>query len=273
MTTHRTAPNAVIALLVIGIASMVATCGPAAVRGDLADAVAEHDIQAARALLEGGVDPDSPRANGLTPLMRAAIRDDVTMVALLLDYGADIHAVDPEGLTAAHAAAQADAASALALIVDRGFDPSVQSRNGMAVVHHAAARGAVAVLDMLVERGVDPNEPSDVISQGHGAPRDVGSTPLGIATRAGELATMQRLIDLGADVDGRSRSDLTPLLIAVFTDQSPEAVSLLLDAGADPRAVATCTKGCGATAGSALDWAYELDREQLIPVLAALSDS
>ena len=97
----------VIAVAVVAalVAVLVDTTNDESRQGDdaavesLADAVAVGDVGAAAELLEQGVDPDRPRLNTFTPLMRAAMKNDVAMVDVLLDAGADLEATTPEGLT------------------------------------------------------------------------------------------------------------------------------------------------------------------------------
>jgi ankyrin repeat protein len=233
----------------------------------LSEAVAAGNIDIAQSQLIDGADPDEPRLNGFTPLMRAAIRDDVPMVKLLLDAGADLEATSMEGLTVSHMAAQRDAAAALDTLIAAGADLGGRSRNGMNTLDHAAATGSVDTLQAIVNAGIDVDEPSEIITQGHGYPVDTGSTALGIAARAGHVETMTALLSLGASVDGPSAAGQTPLLMAIFSGQPPEVVSLLLDAGADPTVRASCLSGCSFEEGDALTWAHRLGDPDVIPIL------
>jgi cytohesin len=227
------------------------------------------DGELAQTLLTAGADPDEPRTTGLTPLMRATIRDDAPMTQILIDGGADLDATDPAGLTAAHAAAQADAAASLEVLLDAGADPQARSNDGMGALHHAAELGSVEVIDLLATVGIDLDVRSEATTQGHGYPRDAGPTALSIAVRSGRMEAVQKLLALGPDVDATSQAGHTPLLVAVFSDQSPALVETLLSAGADPSVVARCERGCSAAAGDAVAWAVELDRSELVPILEA----
>src|SRR4051794_14114366 len=55
----------------------------------LHSAVAAHDRDAVRALLDAGADPNVRQQGGFTPLLAAAHADDPEMTRLLLDHGAD----------------------------------------------------------------------------------------------------------------------------------------------------------------------------------------
>ena len=267
------AAGVVVAVLVIAVGLLVVQrkSGPG---GDLSEAVKSGDATLVRAQLEAGADPDEPRVLGLTPLMRAALRDDVAIVTLLLGAGADLNAVAPEGLTVAHVAAEADAAESLEVLVAAGADLGAVSSNGMNALHHAADLGSVRVIEFIAGQGMDLDVRSELITQGHGHPRDRGASALGIAARAGQLDAVETLLAHGASVDALSAAGHTPLLLAVFSGYSPEVVSALLAAGADPRIKASCQGGgCFAEAGNALDWARFLNQSAMVPLLeAALED-
>jgi ankyrin repeat protein len=86
-TSIAIATGVVVAVLAIAVGLLVAQrrSGPS---GDLSEAVKSGDADLVRAHLEAGADPDEPQVLGLTPLMRAAVRNDVAIVTLLLGAGA-----------------------------------------------------------------------------------------------------------------------------------------------------------------------------------------
>jgi ankyrin repeat protein len=266
-TSIAIAAGVVVAVLAIAVGLLVAQrrSGPS---GDLSEAVRSGDADLVRAHLEAGANPDEPQFLGLTPLMRAAVRNDVAIVTLLLGAGADLNAVAPEGLTAAHVAAEADAADSLEALVAAGADLGALSSNGMNALHHAADLGSVGAIEFIAGQGVDLDVRSDVITQGHGHPRDRGSSALGIAARAGQLEAVETLLSLGASVDALSANGHSPLLLAVFGGQSPEVVTALLEAGADLGIEASCAVGgCSAEAGNALHWARLLNEPEMVLLL------
>lgn len=237
---------------------------------DLAEAVDGGDLARVRELLDRGADPDEPLVLGSTPLMRAANGDQVEILRTLLAGGADPDGTGLAGLTAVHVAARADASGALEVLLEAGADPAARSRSGMNALDHAADAGATETLRMLAGSDVvDLNGRSQVVAQGHGHPRDEGPTPLSIAVRAGEEAAVRTLLELGAAVDRPSTAGHTPLLVAVFSGQSPDLVEILLGNGADLAATATCDLGCATAGGEGADltvveWAEELGRTELL---------
>lgn len=206
--------------------------------------------------------------------MQAANREDVEMVHLLLDAGAALNTTGLAGMTALHVAVRADSAEAVTALLERGADPKGRSRDGMDAVAHAADSGAVRVIELFADLGLDLDAPSGVTSGGHGHPRDFGSTPLGLAVRAGQVEAVELLLQRGADVNGRSSSGTTPLLQAVYHRAPPELVQRLLDAGADLEIRERCDAGCssevsGSEGLTAVEWATVLDRDEIYAVLTA----
>lgn len=255
---------------VLGLCLLTTAC--AAPRPDdtsLSEAVAAGDEARVRDLVEDGVDLDGPLVLGLTPLMRAVNRDEARIAHVLIEAGAEVDAPGLGGMTPLHIAARADAGDSLSLLLDAGADPARRSDNGMNALDHAADAGSVDVVDDLVAV-VDIDQPSEAITQGHHYPRDQGPTPLGLAVREGNPATVENLLRLGAAVDGPSASGHTPLLLGVFFDTAPEVIGLLVEAGADLQATAVCARGCSIADEplTVREWAIELGRERLLPLLS-----
>lgn len=261
----------VVGLAVVGAGAMIFVwLGPDAIESaTVSDAVATGRHDDLRRLLADGASPDEPAVNGLTPLMRAAARNDVVSIDVLVDGGAVVDLGGVEGLTALHVAARADAPEAVAELVALGASVALASDNGMTVLHHAAAAGSIGAIDVLAAVGVDIDRRSEAVVQGHGHPRDVGPSALSIAVRAGHLEAAEALIRHGADVDAPSQRGITPLLTAVFSDAEPAMVELLLASGADRSISVGCVAGCSSDAElDATGWADALDRQQLLVVLS-----
>jgi ankyrin repeat protein len=217
-------------------------------------------------LLKSGADASSQTTNGTTALMLAAASGNTDAVTLLIDGGANVNAKEPvRGLTAAMFAAAANRAAVLGLLATRGADltatskvtdlaalskdpealreitfgnpqlpgePPAGGRNGPAPPQAAAGRGGRGGRGNQTA-GVDRNYQLNelVASQG-------GLTPLLLAAREGHTASVQALLDAGADVNQVSAGDKTsPLLIATINGHF-DLAKLLLEKGANPKAAA-----------------------------------
>jgi len=66
----------------------------------LMHAVHKHQLGTAKALLDGGANPNAANPNGYTPLMMAAGYGDTGMVRLLVARGANVRLADRLGATA-----------------------------------------------------------------------------------------------------------------------------------------------------------------------------
>jgi uncharacterized protein len=82
----------------------------------LGTAAFARDLDAARALLDAGADPDGRGGLGFTPLHTAAQNGDAELVRLLLERGADTSVAAEDGLTAADRARAAGHEEVLALL-------------------------------------------------------------------------------------------------------------------------------------------------------------
>jgi ankyrin repeat protein len=235
----------------------------------LADAISAGDVEKVDQALSAGADPDAAAPSGLPLLASAAARNDASVVAALLAAGAEADRSGPEGITALHAAAQTGALEAIAALVAGGADLDLRSVNGMAAIDHAAALGRADAITALVAAGSEPDRPSGAVTQGHGYPRDTSPAPLAIAARAGHVDAVEALLAAGADVDRASDDGVTALHAAVFAGVPPAVVEALLTNGADPGRRVACSAGCSVPGElTARDWARELGRTTLIPLLA-----
>ncbi|CAI8025858.1 Ankyrin repeat domain-containing protein 17 [Geodia barretti] len=85
----------------------------------------------------------------------------------------------------------------------------------------ASQNGDTDVVDLLVQAGADI----------HLATTECGSVPLGIAAVKGHTETVQRLLELGANVNCQEKTGNTALHFAAENGHS-QIVALLLAAGA-----------------------------------------
>ena len=198
-------------------------------------AARENAIDAARALVDAGANPDLRDPDGTTALVFAIINGHFDLAAMLVERGADPDVADERGMAALYAAVDMST-----------LDETVGRPNPKP---HAMldAAGLVAV---LLEHGAGPDRPlrAPVLERAHndGDPNLAeGATPLMRAAKDADVPVMRLLLDAGADLHARSGTGRTPLMYAASrlsgfrgtpnrgTEQAAlAAVALCLDRGA-----------------------------------------
>ncbi len=108
-------------------------------------------------------------------------------------------------------------------LLDAGADINGRDPNGFTPLVMAVMSGSggsdeaqVKIVDLLLDRGADPNL----------------DCPLCAAAQTSKPALITKLLDRGADINGRNPAGLTPLMAAVDV-QSFDIVKVLLDRGAN----------------------------------------
>ncbi len=205
---------------------------------------------------------DGYDACGGLALHRAAWRGDVATMRDLIKAGADVLSADIDGDLVLHCAVHGGHREAVeALLSDDPMLYHFEDADGRKAIHLAAGSGDLDMLD-AVTAVLDGSDGSIEVAD------DRGDTALEHAVRHGQEAAVDRLVEMGASLDGSlavairyGRADMlaplaghgveidridrgtTPMYRAAFHGQSDCAVALV-DLGAD----ATFTHESGTTA-------------------------
>jgi ankyrin repeat protein len=199
----------------------------------LGAAVTEGRLQEAKLLHYGGV--DVRRAAQDCNLMHyAAASGNLAVVKWLQSLGLDTRVLSAEQqLLPLHYASKRnhmDIAVHLSACSGAAEDMHAQSLDGLTPLHYAAAYKADSVVQLLLQRRADANVAD------HN-----GTTPLMMAK---SLAVVKLLLAAGADATAVDNRNYSALHHHAISDACAGTVCLLLQAGANPRAV----NGCGNTA-------------------------
>lgn len=179
----------------------------------LLDAAARGDLQALRALLEGGADPGVALGDGLTALHIAAEEGNVDMARLLLDAGADAEAKTRIGsYTPLHLAAGSAHLDVVEVLLRAGADVAGETTNSGATPLHLAARAMAGerVVRALLEHGAAVNAVESA----------AGQTPLMFAASYGRVGSVRQLLRHGADPG--LRTGVVDVLRNVALDRAAE---------------------------------------------------
>jgi uncharacterized protein len=217
-------------------------------------AAREGCAECARALVEAGADIDLPGSRGVTPLIMALDNLHFDTAAYLVNAGATLDMWDWWGRTPLYTAVDLNT-------VPHGGRPDRASLD--------KATG-VDVVRMILEKGANPNVQlkftppyrEKVDDRGCDSMLTLGATPLLRAAKTFDTASMKLLIAHGARLDLPNSSGVLPIhaaagygslecdirgygpgiphyMTADVEQKSIEALTVLLDAGADVNAVTT----------------------------------
>ena len=217
------------------------------------------------------------------------------LVRGMIEGGADCWAPAPGEIGAIHLASALGEADVVASLLARGADPNARDARGRMPLHHALKANderAVAVARVLIRRGADPERASES-----------GETPLGLAlsradrkliywlnwprwrlpgralrpadlplaAASGDVDAIDKLLDLGFEVDSVDSQGASALIRAAGSGYAALVVRLL-DAGADPGHAAYSGATCLSAAVAARREAvvrtllqHEVDPDQRLP--------
>eukprot|EP00878_Enallax_costatus_P011541 GHUV01012048.1.p1 GENE.GHUV01012048.1~~GHUV01012048.1.p1 ORF type:complete len:746 (+),score=322.29 GHUV01012048.1:330-2567(+) len=189
-----------------------------------------HEDILATLLARGAKLASDPQAQAQM-LCGAVSRGDIPQLTYLLKAGADANAADYDGRTALHVAAAESNVQAARVLVDVGkAHVDVVTRQGSTPLDEAHAAGATAVVEYL-NTLVSSEEAAAARRRSEMRSADT----MCYAASAGDVATIQRLLDRGCPADVADYDRRTGLMLAAANGQQA-AASLLLSAGANPNA-------------------------------------
>jgi ankyrin repeat protein len=150
---------------------------------------------------------------------------DAAAVRALLKAHADVNATQGDGATALHWAVRHDDLPTVDALLAAGARVNAANDVGVTPLYLACTNRDAAMVEKLLNAEADPN--SRLFN---------GETVLMNCVRTGDPASVKALIAAGAKVNVKEpEHDQTPLMWAA-AEKHPEAVALLLHAGADVRA-------------------------------------
>ena len=183
--------------------------------GGLNWAVTRGDVEAARAFLAVGADPNYEDNFLETPLSHAVHGNRGEMVVLLLDSGAKPNIVS-FGSTPLHIAVLHNRPDIVALLLDHKANVNARTKNGgLTPLDFAVMQRNLTIAQLLVERGAELRNPG----------------PLLMAATSGSIDIARLLLTSGADPNARDDDGTTALDIAVHRGNR-EVAELLVDSGA-----------------------------------------
>jgi len=227
-------------------------------------ALRDRDFALAERLLKEGAEIDLDQAPGLPFLVAAVQSKDREMLDFLLGHGADVDYRSAQPTTALALASEAQDLPLMTVLLNAGADPDVRGVSGKPLLIEAVKAGDGERAKLFLSHQADVN--IEVIeSRGQRVTALSYAYELGFETIAGLLlgqkasadvaalsseslltrsirdrngAFAQRLLGSGANPNGRSGEEETPLLAAIGLEDL-DLVDVLIAADADPSLAGT----------------------------------
>ena len=177
-----------------------------------------------QAIIDHGADVNAANMQNWTALMTACAKSNADAINVLLKAGADPNIANVNGETCLYCAVRgACNREVLQVIIDHGGDVNATNKNKETVLLKACRHRNIGAIKVLLNAGADPN-----------IANDDGYTCLSYAVLYDCSKEMfQAIIDHFGDLNATNKNNETALLVA-FGNGNKVAISVLLNAGADP---------------------------------------
>ncbi len=220
--------------------------------------VLEHNfLEAAKIIIDNGVDVNATNKSEQTALMFAAQYNNLEIIKMLIEKGANINKSDSLGHTALMIATYNNYLGVTQELIERGADMNKTDRYGDTALMLAAQNNNLEVIKMLIEKGADVSKANNsgenfimlaaqrnnleiiklIINKGTGVnitDKD-GWTAIMYAARGGFMELVQILVSNEANVNKANNLGWTALMFAV-RGGFVEVVDFLISNGADVNA-------------------------------------
>ena len=233
MLNHKFAIESRLALVIVGLLSIVFVSSAGAAESPLADAAEKADWPRVRDLLQQRPNVNAAQADGMTALLWAAYHDDSDAAKRLLAAGANAKAENRYGFSPLSLVCTNGNAELVRALLKAGADPNTTLRGGETVLMTAARVGRIEPVQALIDAGAKV-ESTDRKAQ----------SALMWAAAEGHADVVDVLLEAGAHQRARLKSGFTPLLFAAREGRI-EVVRRLLKAGVDPNEAIETEKGGG----------------------------
>jgi ankyrin repeat protein len=167
-------------------------------------------------------------ANGLPQLIEAVKNQDTAKARALIKSDTDVNATQGDGATALHWAVHRDDIQTAELLIKAGADVNAINDFGVMPLYLAGTNRNAAMAKLLLNAGAKPN--AAVLT---------GETVLMRAAHAGDLATVEALLEHGANIGAKEPVRHQTALMWALGENNTDVAKLLIKHGADINATTT----------------------------------
>lgn len=193
----------------------------------LADASEKGLVNEVESYLDAGIDPDISGSDGVAPIVRATANGHSHIAKILLRKGAAVDTVHPaSGKSALHLAAQSGQVVLAKVLLAGGAEIEKTDKDGATPLQLAAGGKSGDMVRALIAAGAHV----DVVDAKN------AHTVLHRAALSGNAEVVEKLLRVGADLEGRDRAGGTALHLAAKEGRLG-LVRCLVRSGGDPGAV------------------------------------
>lgn len=172
-------------------------------------------------LLDCGLNPDLPDAEGLPAVHYAVLMDSVEPLQVLLNAGTKVNGRDPLSRTPLMRAVEVDALPMIEILVEQGASVNAFDQRGDTALHLAVRRRNSETIRLLLKHDADPR----IFNFSH-------YTALHLAALAGQTDLVGIFLEQPGLAELRDEADRTPLDLALQA-RKYETATFLIDSGAD----------------------------------------
>ncbi|MBR4592548.1 MAG: ankyrin repeat domain-containing protein [Elusimicrobiaceae bacterium] len=185
-------------------------------------AIKINDADRVRTLMYANVDVNEKNYAGITPLTVAGEKGNMDIIRLLVERGkANINDKSSYGVTPLIAAAAAGQAEAVSYLLKHGADATAKDDLGKTAMLYASTLEDPKTLSYLIT--------ADKMSIN--IPDNQGNTPLIYAVQKGYLRNVKALLDGGANANYRNPTNGLCALATAAAEGNPEMIKLLVKNG------------------------------------------
>lgn len=186
---------------------------------DLWNACVNGSLEDVRALVENGADPQSCNVNGSQPIHFAALGGNISVIKYLVSLGCDPCVVNKSGFSPLHFAVDSGTLESVLELRGMGADLFKETVDGYSPLVYICGRGATGVFTALHEQ----KEINLNWKNSHGQ----GCLHILAAEEAMNVALIEELVDIGANIDILDNEKRSPLLVACLHKNTKAAQTLI----------------------------------------------